>query len=218
MPRRSIKRLAGLTKRSHSEGTLFNGVPFFARKMTVKYIQDLFPLLSKIESETLRNKVIEITRKSMEEGGWNEKNVALCPVSLNRRAAKTNLIEHINSVAESCDILYEILRKYPDKHRVSWNHDLVLAGALLHDVGKWREYCLIDDVPALSAEGKTRKHPIIGAALAAREGLPDEIIDIIALHSAEGDKATHSAESELVRNVDRLVFQTMIHGIPYNDV
>ena len=186
--------------------------------MTRQYVIRQFPLIKEIQSEKLREDVIRLLADASEAGGWSDETASLCPVSLNRLAAKVNLIEHINSIAEICEDCYYALQKYPQRHGVSWDKDTILAGAFLHDVGKWIEYCIVDDVPVPSQEGKQRKHPLIGAILAAKYNIPDEIVHIIAMHSIEGDKSTHSAESELVRNVDRLVFQAMIHGISFNEI
>ena len=81
------------------------------------------------------------------------------------------LLEHTLSVVKACDAL---LRQYEQLDR-----DLLLAGALLHDIGKVRELDL-GFATDYSIAGQLVGHLVIGAemiaaAVAARPGIPDEI-------------------------------------------
>lgn len=76
------------------------------------------------------------------------------------------LLEHTLNVAFICDFLLSI---YPKLDK-----DLLLAGALLHDIGKVVEYSVTTNIDE-SVDGMLRGHLVAGAEMAMRscEGIPD---------------------------------------------
>jgi 3'-5' exoribonuclease len=76
------------------------------------------------------------------------------------------LLEHLAEVLALCDA---VLQLYP-----AINADLLRAGALLHDVGKLREYAWERDID-YTDEGRLIGHIVIGAEMVSRvmETLPD---------------------------------------------
>ena len=87
------------------------------------------------------------------------------------------------------------------------NQDDLIAGALLHDVGKLLEYELIDGNAVKSEYGKVFRHPVSGSKLAWQCGLPDEIVHIIYAHSHEGDNLKRSPETIIVNHSDFIDFE-----------
>lgn len=80
--------------------------------------------------------------------------------------------------------------------------DVVLAGAILADVGKLLEYEMLDGKAVMSKHGKLVRHAVSGAHLAMDAGLPDSVVHIIATHSGEGDLGERSTESWIVHHAD----------------
>ncbi len=76
------------------------------------------------------------------------------------------LLEHLTEVLALCEA---VLRLYP-----TLNADLLRTGALLHDVGKLREYAWERDID-YTDEGRLIGHIVIGAEMVSRamEQLPD---------------------------------------------
>ncbi len=66
------------------------------------------------------------------------------------------------------------------------DEQLVLVGALLHDVGKIVEYAQKDGV---LVRNKRLRHPMLGAHMALACGFPDDVVHIIMHHSTEGEIA-----------------------------
>ena len=64
---------------------------------------------------------------------------------------------------------------------------MVIAGAILADVGKLLEYEKIDGEPRQSARGQALRHPFTGVHLALSCGVPDDVCHIIATHAGEGN-------------------------------
>lgn len=185
--------------------------------MRIEELKDLIPELEWIQNSELRDKTTRLLCKAMAEGGWNYENIVHSPVTLLRNTDISS-VEHLRDVAQACHILYPMAKKYCSRHGVAFDYDSVICGALLHDVGKYVEVFADEEGhPYYSSRAKLMRHPLAGAILAAKEGFPDKIVHIIATHSFEGNHSYHTAESQFVRKIDDLVFQTSIYGIPSID-
>lgn len=85
--------------------------------------------------------------------------------------------------------------------------DVLIAGAILCDVGKLVEYVLDDKGSAVQgAYGKYLRHPFSGVSLAEQCGVPPEVCHIIAAHAGEGDKVKRSTEAYIVHHADFMTF------------
>ena len=87
------------------------------------------------------------------------------------------------------------------------NLDFLIAGALLHDVGKLLEYEVKENKVVKGPYGERFRHPVSGALLAKSLGLPDDIVLIIYAHSHEGEKCKRTPESYIVHHCDFIDFQ-----------
>jgi putative nucleotidyltransferase with HDIG domain len=84
--------------------------------------------------------------------------------------------------------------------------DVVVAGAILADVGKLLEYEKVDGETRQSARGKALRHPFTGVALAMEAGVPDAVSHIIAAHAGEGDLVQRSTEAIIVHHADFMAY------------
>lgn len=87
------------------------------------------------------------------------------------------------------------------------NMDVLIAGAILADVGKLLEYEL--DMNGKSVQGKYGqylRHPFSGVSLAEECGLPPEVCHIIAAHAHEGDLVKRTTEAWIVHHADFMTF------------
>jgi putative nucleotidyltransferase with HDIG domain len=173
--------------------------------MTQKKIATIFPDLHKISKKPLREKVIATWVESIKRGGWEVEELKDIPFTLLIEDAHIDLIQHTNNVTRTAiAIANELKAAYSD---LKINMDILIAGALLHDVAKLMEYDRKGGKVVKSEIGKYLRHPIGGAALAAKHGLPDEIIHIIGSHSKEGDFARRTVEAIIVHHADFLNFE-----------
>ena len=173
----------------------------------------LFPAFLEITDKTLREQAMEAMGLAMKQGGWNERNIQICPVSLNYKDCDISWVEHVTDVVESCRLQFDSLEKYYLRHNVTVSRDLVIAGALLHDIGKLTEYACEGGRAVHSRNYQLMRHPLAGAVIAAKAGLPDEMIHLIATHSFEGHKSYQTVESEFVRMMDAFVFHCSVKGL-----
>lgn len=87
------------------------------------------------------------------------------------------------------------------------NMDVLIAGAILADVGKLLEYEI--DKSGKSFQGKYGqylRHPFSGVSLAEECGLPPEVCHIIAAHAHEGDLVKRTTEAWIVHHADFMTF------------
>lgn len=173
----------------------------------------IFPAFSGIRNQELRMKAEDAMRAAMEAGGWDGQTIQLCPVTLNWEDCDVSWVEHVRDVTELCLEEFDVLEKYYRRHGVRFDRDLVLAGALLHDIGKLTEFVLRDGKAVHGENYQLMRHPLSGAVIAARAGLPDELVHLIAVHSFEGEKSYQTAESEFVRSIDMFVFRCSVKGL-----
>ena len=180
--------------------------------MDSKFILKLFPEVEEIANENLRNKTIAAILTSIEEGKWTEETVFQAPVTINWHCECT-LIEHVRAVTQVCIQVYDIVKKFYERNGTPFDRDTIIAGALVHDIGKFLEFTLKDGQVVHEPKYSYMRHPFLGALVAEKEGLPKELVYLIARHSFEGDKSEHKAESDFVRRLDMLVFHDTVFGL-----
>jgi putative nucleotidyltransferase with HDIG domain len=87
------------------------------------------------------------------------------------------------------------------------NMDVLIAGAILADVGKLLEYELDKDGVTIQGKyGQFLRHPFSGVSLAEECGVPPEVCHIIAAHAHEGDLIKRSTEAWIVHHADFMAF------------
>ena len=156
---------------------------------------DLFPLLKKIKDDKLRADVVKCWRLAMNKGGWE--TLEDIPFTLLLPQAGS-FVDHVNRVTA---MAYAVGLERDDV-----DIDLIIAGSLLHDVGKLLEYERKNGVVVKSKQGKIIRHTISGAALAHAVGLNDKIVSIIASHSKEGEFVERLPETIIVHHCDFIDF------------
>ncbi len=90
--------------------------------------------------------------------------------------------------------------------------DVLIAGAILADVGKLLEYELDANGVAIQGDyGKYIRHPFSGVSLAEQCGVPASVCHIIAAHAHEGDLVKRTTEAYVVHHADFMTF------LPFKD-
>src|SRR5207237_10239342 len=96
-------------------------------------------------------------------------------------------VEHLNSCARQCIAIADVLEK-SFRCDIPIQRDILIAGALLADVGKPLEY---DKDPSgrvvRGTSGQQVRHAFSGVALAYKHGIPADVMRIIATLSHDGD-------------------------------
>lgn len=174
-------------------------------RITPDDVVSVFPELGWFEDADLRGRCIAALVEGYNRGGWSKGTMDRCPVSLRvQDPSVKSQIDHVHAVTRIALSIYDTLEEV--FHRDSGLRDLILAGALLHDVGKLTEFTLKDGKPVHSQNAELIRHPLGGAILAAQAGLPDEVVHIIATHSFEGRESYKTVASTIIKMADDATF------------
>ncbi len=168
-------------------------------------ILKLLPEIGKIKDASLRGLTLTVWDDAVQRGGWSMADLDAMPFTLLIKKVQVSLIAHTRAVTRTALQIAEVLNEtYAGK--LSVNIDILLAGAVLHDVGKLFEYKREGRTFVKSRDGELLRHPISGAAFAFKYGLPQEVIHIIAAHSKEGDGGRRTIEAVIVNHADFVNF------------
>ena len=166
----------------------------------------IFPELEWIGDASLREKVIAVWEEAYRRGGWKGNDIREIPFTLLVGETKITLAEHTRLVTGLCR---SIARTMAETGGISLNMDILIAGALLHDVGKLLEYRRTEGGFQVSRSGKLLRHPLSGMGLAIKGGLPEDVYHIIAVHSREGEGSYRSPEAIVLHHADFISFETV---------
>jgi putative nucleotidyltransferase with HDIG domain len=164
-----------------------------------RQVREAFPEIDDIESESLREQVVEAWVLGLERGGWQD--IEDIPYAWNIHEVSN--IEHVRGVTR---IAREGAREQRDFHGADPDMDTILAAALLHDVGKCYEYTefveddLVDPDPTYASE--EIPHSISGYALAHEVGCPLSVQR--AIPHFLGEVPTRTLEAELVKSANSM--------------
>jgi len=116
--------------------------------------------------------------------------------------------DHIRTVTMLCSKTYEALQEGYGPERAPLNYDVLIAGALVHDIGKLLEYSYDAEKKAYvtSAEGHLLKHCFSGVGIAMRHNAPVEVVHIIANHANEGIGKYRTPEGVILNKCDFISF------------
>jgi putative nucleotidyltransferase with HDIG domain len=169
-------------------------------------LEDL-PELAQVANEELRRKAIEAWAYALAETSFQriiaipgEATPGVFALKRGSQAA------HLRSVARiATAIADDFAREFPE---ALVDRDIVLAGALLHDVGKAWEFDPENrtrwEVDKSQAGSPALRHPVYGAHICIAVGLPEEIAHIALGHSYEGDLMPRSLECLIVHRADHM--------------
>lgn len=85
--------------------------------------------------------------------------------------------------------------------------DVLIAGAILADVGKLLEYEMKEGKSVQGSYGKYLRHPFSGVSLAEMCDVPASVCHIIATHAGEGNMVKRSVEAYVVHHADFMTFE-----------
>ena len=181
--------------------------------ITEQDIQQLFgAILERIGDKTIREKTVKAWILACERGGWKSvEELKAMPYTLLTNTRGINFIEHTIAVTEGA---YGLAKAQEAAYRTmpyKVDYDRLLAGGLLHDVGKLLEF--ERDAQGnfkKSRAGMCARHPISGTAIAYEVGLPNEVLNTIACHAKEGDGRPQCLETILIHQADFGTFDPLV--------
>lgn len=161
------------------------------------------PAINNIADDGVKNSVVKVWVKLWRESPYHDLSQA--PNYTAELNGDETLVRHTNAVTEMAQAA---AMKFQQAYGISLNTDILLAGALLHDVDKLVLYERKGRLVQLNELGHKVVHGEYGAYIAKQVGLPREVINIIASHSFIQRKTLPATiEAVLVASCDEANFQ-----------
>jgi putative nucleotidyltransferase with HDIG domain len=169
-------------------------------------VEKLWPELQWIEDLNLREQTAKTWELALERSPLKADDLNAIPFTLLVKNCPTTFMDHKRCVVHIARHGGEAVRNFMG-HSLAVNMDVVIAGAILADVGKLLEYEMGPDGKCRqSASGEALRHPFTGVALALECGVPHEVCHVVAAHAAEGHLVRRSTEAWIVHHADFMAF------------
>jgi len=174
--------------------------------MTEKILK-LWPELSWITNNELREKTARTWELGLERSVLKAEDLDRIPFTLLCGPdLKVSFMAHKRCVVHLARECGEKMNEFFGSE-LPVNMDVVIAGAILADVGKLLEYELDSTGKAVQGKyGQYLRHPFSGVSLAEECGVPPEVCHIIAAHAHEGDLVKRTTEAYIVHHADFMTF------------
>ncbi len=167
------------------------------------------PYLDEIKNDEIREKVIDAWAISLSENGFEYISQVPGLPALDYLCSQP---DHYYIVTRLSLAIYDAYNAKLDTP-LDLDRDILVAGALCHDLGNTYEYSIKrrqaweDDI---KKEGfPCLRHPFYGAHLAMVVGLPDGVAHICAAHAGEGKQIKRSLAGTIVSVVDALFWEVL---------
>ncbi len=170
-------------------------------------INVLWPELAWIRDEELRGATTETWELALERSVLTPQDLQRIPFTLLAGPdLKVSFMAHKRCVVHVArESALKMIDFFGDELPIDL--DVVIAGAILADVGKLLEYELDQDGKSFQGTyGKYLRHPFSGVSLAESCGVPPEVCHIIAAHAGEGNLVKRSTEAYIVHHADFMTF------------
>jgi len=169
-------------------------------------VERLWPELSWIENAELRGQVTRTWELALERSPLSAADLDEIPFTLLVPSCKVSYMAHKRCVVHIARRSAEAMREFLGK-ALPIDMDVLIAGAILADVGKLLEYERVDGKAVQSQRGRYLRHPFTGVALAMECGVPDAVCHIVAAHADEGAKVKRTTEAWIVHHADFMSFE-----------
>jgi putative nucleotidyltransferase with HDIG domain len=170
-------------------------------------VKGLWPELDWIQDADLREKTARTWELALQKSALKPEDLRKIPFTLLAGPdLKVSFMDHKRAVVH---IARESGLKFKEffKNELEVNMDVLIAGAILADVGKMLEYETDSSGKTFQGKyGEYLRHPFSGVSLAEQCNVPPEVCHIIAAHAAEGDLVKRSVEAYIVHHADFMTF------------
>ena len=168
-------------------------------------VERLWPELGWIGDGALREATARTWELALERSPLTAEDLERIPFTLLVPDCPATFMEHKRCVVHVARRGAEAMREHMG-HALPIDMDVVVAGAILADVGKLLEYEEVDGAARQSERGRYLRHPFTGVALAMEAGVSDAVCHVIAAHAAEGDLVKRSTEAIIVHHADFMAY------------
>jgi putative nucleotidyltransferase with HDIG domain len=170
-------------------------------------IEELWPELEWIQDKNLKEATAKTWELALERSVLSPEDLQRIPFTLLAGPdLQVSFMAHKRCVVHVArDSALKMIDFFGDDLPI--NLDVVIAGAILADVGKLLEYELDEAGNSFQGTyGKYLRHPFSGVSLAESCGVPPAVCHIIAAHAGEGDLVKRTTEAYIVHHADFMTF------------
>jgi len=168
----------------------------------------LWPELLWISDEDLREKTARTWELALEKSVLTAEDLSRIPFTLLAGPdLKVSFMAHKRCVVH---VAVESAKKMNEFFGADMpvDMDVLIAGAILADVGKLLEYELDETGQSIQGKyGKYLRHPFSGVSLAEQCGVPPAVCHIVATHAGEGNMVKRTVEAYIVHHADFMTFE-----------
>ena len=178
-------------------------------------VREELPQIGEIGSQALQRKVVEAWAMALAGSSFN--SIADIPASSQPgRPELTGYTQadHIRGVARlAIRLAEELTAMFPE---LSIDRDILVAGAICHDVGKPWEYDPRNQARWQASPATTGwpsiRHPAYGVYICLTAGLPEAVAHMAGGHSGEGELVRRSLENTVLHHADYAFWSTLEAG------
>ena len=176
-------------------------------------VKALWPELEWIEDDTLRTRTADVWAKALDASVLTPEDLERIPFTLLAKDCTVSFMAHKRSVVHIAKASAEAMASFYGE-QLPIDMDILIAGAILIDVGKLLEYELDASGKAVTGStGKYLRHPFTGVSLAMSCDLPHAVCHMIATHAKEGNLGKRTVESYIVHHADFMSFEPFVDRI-----
>jgi putative nucleotidyltransferase with HDIG domain len=180
-----------------------------------RQVRQELPEIQLIADRELQQKVVEAWAYALANSTF--KSIHDIPPAGNpdvNEAKRGDQTDHLRGVTRlAIGIAKEMGSAYPE---LEINTDVIIAGGLVHDVGKAWEFDPANRDRWKRAQKRhgrpSIRHPAYGAHICLTVGLPEEVAHIAMAHSGEGELLLRSLECMIVHQADYTFWNTLLAG------
>lgn len=162
-------------------------------------LRRVFPAIDDVADDDLRRGIIDAWTLAATETGTDDLEAVpwFPPVQRALDLPEATLVEHVRDVVAAAEALASVL----EARGTDLSRDLVVAGALVHDVSKLYEFDGLETTPV----GDLLGHPYYGVYVVGAAGLPPELAHVVLSHTRRTSVEPATIEAEVVRRADEAV-------------
>jgi putative nucleotidyltransferase with HDIG domain len=119
-----------------------------------------------------------------------------------------SLALHMRSLAKQSAACADLMNgDYREALKV--DKDVLVAGALLHDIGKVGGMEKVGGKFTESKRERLLHHSFSGVGILMAAGLPDEVVHAVALHSKDGEGRRQTPEAVILHHIDFMNYEAL---------
>jgi putative nucleotidyltransferase with HDIG domain len=168
----------------------------------------VIPEFGLIEDEDLRSKALQAWAAELEKYGYKPDDLERMPFTTLVEDNPISLASHMRSLAKQSAACADLINgDYNGALTVS--KDVLVAGALLHDIGKVGGMERVGGKFTESRRERLLHHSFSGVGILMAAGLPDEVVHAVALHSKDGEGRRETPEAVILHHIDFMNYEAL---------